>query len=91
MKPIIIAINNGKISMTIDEFKKHIEDAYQQGYKDGSSSLTTVNDPFWWRYLNGNTQTGTISTTTLDVKTNNIDDFKFTNDSITATLSTHNG
>lgn len=89
MKPIIITINDGKISMTVAEFKKHIEDAYQQGYKDATS--VSVGDPYWWRYLNGNTSVGTMSTTTLDVKTDSINDLKYNADGITATLSTHNG
>ena len=87
MKPIIIAINDGKISMTVDEFKKHIEDAYQQGYKDGSSSLTTVNDPYWWRYLTTNTNTNQATdhsiTGTLATKVSTVDNGEC-NNAITA-------
>ena len=51
MKPIIITIKDNKISMSVEEFKKHIEDAYQQGYHD-ASSISTSNNPYWWRDLN---------------------------------------
>ena len=53
MKPIIITIKDNKISMSVEEFKKHIEDAYQQGYHD-ASSISTLNNPYWWRDLNCN-------------------------------------
>ena len=52
MKPIIIEIKDNKIIMDVNEFKKHIEDAYHQGYTDGGSIGTVVyNDPYWWRRL----------------------------------------
>lgn len=52
MKPIIIEVKDGKISMSVSEFKKYIEDAYQQGYTDGGSIITTgPQDRFWWRDL----------------------------------------
>lgn len=63
MKPIIITIKDNKIVMDVNEFKKHIEDAYQQGYRDGSPSLTTTNDPYWWRQVTC-TNTLTASDTT---------------------------
>lgn len=64
MKPIIIEINDNKIVMDVNEFKKHIEDAYNQGYKDGSSVGTVIyDDPYWWRRLTCN---GTSITSTLD-------------------------
>ena len=68
MKPIIIEIKDKQIVMDVNEFKKHIEDAYQQGYKDGSSiSTITYDDPYWWRKITfcGDTITGSASTTTL--------------------------
>ena len=42
MKPIIIyqETKDGKIVLTKEEFEKYLEDAYQAGYSDGSSSLT---------------------------------------------------
>ena len=67
MKPIVIEVNNGKIGMSISEFKKYIEDAYQQGYSD-ASKITTSNSPYWWRDLtcvdggtSANTRTLTIN------------------------------
>lgn len=62
MKPIVIEVKDGKVIMDVHEFKKYIEDAYQQGRSDGSSSLT-YNDPYWWRHLTTNVS-DTISTTT---------------------------
>lgn len=50
MKPIIITIKDNKISMSVEEFKKYIEDAYHQGYHD-ASSISTSNNPYWWRDL----------------------------------------
>lgn len=65
MKPIIIEIKDNKIVMDVNEFKKHIEDAYSQGYKDGSSVGTVIyDDPYWWRKLT--TCNGTNITSTLD-------------------------
>lgn len=64
MKPIIIEIKDNKIVMDVNDFKKHIEDAYNQGYKDGSSVGTVIyDDPYWWRRLNCN---GTSITSTLN-------------------------
>ena len=82
MKPIIIEIKDNKIVMDVNEFKKHIEDAYQQGYSDGNSAGTiTYNDPYWWRYLSP-TITCTDSTSTATLKINADD----VTGSITATL-----
>ena len=70
MKPIIIEIKDNKIVMNVNEFKKHIEDAYNQGYKDASSISTVVyDDPYWWRKLTCDGTSITTNTTTLD--TNN--------------------
>lgn len=54
MRPIIIPIENGKISITIAEFKKFMNEAYDQGYYD---STRTTNSSNWWN---------TIPTVTLD-------------------------
>ena len=36
MKPIVLMKgNDGKVNMTIDEFKKYIDDAYEAGREDG--------------------------------------------------------
>ena len=54
MKPIVIVVENGKIVMTPDEFKKHMSDAYNAGYIDGTniySNTTTLNvtdSNKWW-------------------------------------------
>ena len=64
----IIEIKDNKIVMEVNEFKKHIEDAYNQGYKDGSSISTVVyDDPYWWRKLtcNGTSITALNTTNTL--------------------------
>ncbi len=50
MKPIVIEVRDGKINMSIGEFKQYIENAYQQGYSD-ASKITTSNSPYWWRDL----------------------------------------
>ena len=61
MRPIVITIKDDNVVMSVDEFKKYIEDAYQQGYRDGSPSLTTVNDPYWWRRVTCNQTTMTAT------------------------------
>ena len=65
MKPIVIEVKDGKINVTISEFKKYIEDAYQQGYSD-ASKITTSNSPYWWRDLT--CTNGTVATDTLTIK-----------------------
>ena len=52
MRPIIIGMkDNGKIELTLDEFKKFMNEAYNQGYSDGHSSYTftwaNTNDKWW--------------------------------------------
>ena len=64
MKPIIITIKDNKISMSVEEFKKHIEDAYQQGYHD-ASSISATNNPYWWRDLKCNSSTTLSGNATL--------------------------
>ncbi len=50
MKPIIIGITqSGKVDMSLDEFRKHMDEAYWQGYRDNTSSLTSTNgNTKWW-------------------------------------------
>lgn len=49
MKPIIIGVNkDGKVEMTLDEFRKHMDDAYWQGYRDNSLSSSTNGNGKWW-------------------------------------------
>lgn len=72
MKPIIIGVTkDGKVDMTLDEFRKHMDGAYWQGYQDNTSSLTqTISDGKWWNnqpYCNLCNET--TATTTLSDKT----------------------
>ena len=49
MKPIIIGVNKeGKVDMTLDEFRKFMDDAYCQGYRDKTPSLSNVEIGQWW-------------------------------------------
>lgn len=37
MKPVIVGITkDGKVDMTFEEFRKHMDDAYKQGHDDNS-------------------------------------------------------
>lgn len=65
MKPIVIEVRDGKINMNISEFKKYIEDAYQQGYSD-ASKISTGHNPYWWRDLTCTSDTATSSTLTIN-------------------------
>ena len=52
MKHIIVFVEDGKIIMTPEEFKKHMDDAYYRGYSDASSITTTyVNTSPWWEQV----------------------------------------
>ena len=52
MKPVIITLNSdNKVVMSVEEFKRHMGSAYNQGYSDGQS--TTITTPYygnqrWW-------------------------------------------
>ena len=59
MKPIVLfKDNNNKIVITADEIKQMIEDAYNDGYRDGSARYINVSSPIvttpyyekspWW-------------------------------------------
>ena len=53
MKPIVLVKDqDGKVVVTVDEIKKMVEDAYDDGYMDGSSNrptiVTTPAYPSWW-------------------------------------------
>lgn len=65
MKPIVIEVRDGKINMSVSEFKKYIEDAYQQGYSD-ASKLGTYN-PYWWRDLTCTNGTDTLTGNSLKI------------------------
>lgn len=70
MKPIIIGITkDGKVDMTLDEFRKHMDDAYWQGRRDNTQSVTTFNGR-WWEttpYYCGYTGNTTVSAATLNI------------------------
>lgn len=53
MKPVIITLNSdNKVVMSVEEFKRHMDAAYNQGYSDGNSAATTLAaTPYnkkWW-------------------------------------------
>ena len=76
MKPIIITIQDNKIVMDVNEFKKHIDDAYNQGYRD-ASSITCSQSNRWWNDLSvKGTLVSEAKIATLDTKTNCIDELK---------------
>jgi len=49
MKPIILkADQDGKILITADEIMKMVQDAYDEGYRDGrASNPVTITSPNW--------------------------------------------
>lgn len=69
MKPIIIPVENGKITLTLADFRKYMEEAYDQGYRDGCNTSTLTNfpnsDPYWWRDPWYSSTCGTLDTTTV--------------------------
>ena len=81
MKPVIITLNSdGKVVMSVDEFKRHMDNAYNQGYSDGNSShsIAYYNAPKnWWEDLTVATLCDTTShpsetTTTTTATLNNV-------------------
>ena len=72
MKPVIITLNsNGKVVMSVEEFKRHMDAAYNQGYSDGNSAATTITaTPYnqkWWYDVTCN-GTALNATTSVDGK-----------------------
>ena len=64
MKPIIIGVTkDGKVDMTLGEFRKHMDDAYWQGYRDNTSTASTLNGR-WWETNPSNLCSDTASATT---------------------------
>ena len=58
MKPIIIGLNKeGKVDLTLEDFKAFMDKAYYEGYTDGcsySSTISTINNDSghkWWARL----------------------------------------
>lgn len=52
MKPIVIILSekDGKTTINIEEFKKYMEEVYNQGFNDGRSSATTITTTSSWNY-----------------------------------------
>lgn len=49
MKPIIIGITkDGKVDMSLDEFRKHMDEAYWQGHRDNTYTQTLTGTSKWW-------------------------------------------
>ena len=53
MKPVIITLNSdGKVVMSVEEFKSYMDAAYNQGHSDGAMASTTLTYPSnankWW-------------------------------------------
>ena len=75
MKPLIIIPdeNQKTITMTIEDFKKTINDVWEQAYKEGQSNQLSWLTPYI-PYTTGNTKiTSTPSTTTPSSISSNID------------------
>ena len=71
MKPVIITLNSdNKVVMSIEEFKRHMDSAYNQGWSDGNCSGTTINYPYspnqWWYSINA---INTTETTPITINT----------------------
>ena len=67
MKPVIITLNSdNKVVMSVEEFKRHMDAAYNQGHSDGTIASTTITYPSnankWWYDV-------TCNGTTLDINT----------------------
>lgn len=62
MKPIIIKVDkDDNVVMKLEEFRKHMDDAYYQGLKDGEITQ-------WWRYTGPTYYTGTpVTTKTVEI------------------------
>lgn len=54
MKPIVIAVQDGKVSLPLAEFRSLLDKAYWAGYHDNSSAGTNLSttsyrdDSRWW-------------------------------------------
>ena len=69
MKPVIITLNlDNKVVMSVEEFKRHMDAAYNQGYSDGNSAVAIASTPYnqkWWYDVTCN---GTALNTTTYVE-----------------------
>ena len=82
IKPIVIvADGNGRVTMTVDEMKKLLDDAFEQGKESGTTTINNYpyhqyrpwwNDPYYTTIICGNattmTGTATDTTTTLTIE-----------------------
>ena len=77
MKPIVIVTDgNGKVTMTVEELKKALDDAFEQGKAAGTTNINTYPTYRGWRnaqYYNQilcssdcSTQTNTLTNTTTN-------------------------
>ena len=82
IKPIVIVVDkDGHVSMTVDEMKKLLDDAFEQGKESGTTTINNYpyhqyrawwNDPYYTTITCGNattmTGTATDTTTTLTIE-----------------------
>jgi hypothetical protein len=71
MKPVIITLNSdGKVVMSVEEFKRHMDEAYNQGYTDGTAASTTITYPYnsnkWWYGVSSITTANTLTTDSIN-------------------------
>lgn len=54
MKPIVIAVQDGKVTLPLAEFRSLLDKAYWAGYRDNSGATTNLattisrDDSRWW-------------------------------------------
>ena len=83
MKPIVIVTDgNGKVTMTVEELKKALDDAFEQGKAAGTTNINTYptyrgwwNEPYYNQILcssDCSTQTNTLTNTTTNTIKNEI-------------------
>lgn len=75
MKPVIITLNSdNKVVMSVEEFKRHMDAAYNQGHSDGTMASATITYPSnankWWYDVtcNGTTLNAATSAISNEVK-----------------------
>lgn len=73
MKPVIITLNSdNKVVMSVEEFKHHMDAAYNQGHSDGTMASATITYPSnankWWYDVTCNGSVLNTNTTALECK-----------------------